>query len=322
MSNNKFICIICNKNYKSYKSQWNHTKIYHKNNPLLSNPNDTPTIHSSNPKDTTTIHSSNPNDTPIINEIVTENNNLKCKHCNKQFIHRQNKCRHQKKCGGKYLEKCNNLQDQLDNMKQEMEQLRKNILVVINKECKTHPKTLEKINKILSNETNNTTNNIINSNNIIINNYIIELGQEKVFDVLSEKEKMSILSKKNDVLTHAIEYIHFNEKYPQFKNVIITNNTNNIAYKYDSKKKKFIATDKKELIDDIIFERMSDIEEFYDNYEDKLDTKTKSIIKKYIDKLSEDDEYKETMNKKIKLIIYNNRDKVSKEIVRNLEVIV
>ena len=127
---------------------------------------------------------------------------------------------------------------------------------------------------------------------------------------------------KNDVLTHAIEYIHFNEKYPQFKNVIITNNTNNIAYKYDSKKKKFIATDKKELIDDIIFERMSDIEEFYDNYEDKLDSKTKSIIKKYIDKLSEDDDYKETMNKKIKLIIYNNRDKVSKEIVRNLEVIV
>ena len=349
MSNNKFICTKCTKYYKSYKSLWNHTKIYHKNNPLLSNPNDTTTIHISNPNDTTTIHlsnpndtttihSTNPNDTTIINEVIIENNNLKCKHCNKQFIHRQNKCRHQKKCGEKYFKKCNNLQNQLDNMKKEMDQLRKNILVVINKECKTHPKTLEKINKILSNTTNNTTNNIINSNNIIINNYIIELGQEKVFDVLSEKEKMSILSKKNDVLTHAIEYIHFNERYPQFKNVIITNNTNNIAYKYDSKKKKFIATDKKELIDDIIFERMSDIEEFYDNYEDKLDSKTKSIIRtkgyKYIDKLSEDDEYsckatnwpkgsyKETMNKKIKLIIYNNRDKVSKEIVRNLEVIV
>ena len=194
MSNNKFICTICNKYYKSYKSLWNHTKIYHKNNPLLGNPKNTIDQIDGNPKDTIIIHSSNPKDTSIItdeiitneitNEIIIENNNLKCKHCNKQFIHKQNKCRHQKKCGEKYLKKCNNLQDQLDTIKQEMEQLRKNILVVINKECKTHPKTLEKINKILSKTTNINSNNV-NSNNIIINNYtnIIELGQEKVFDV-------------------------------------------------------------------------------------------------------------------------------------------
>ena len=198
---NNYICTQCNKKYKSYQSLWNHNKRYHQNIKLSSHQKTTFDQLDSHLKTTpnklvshlkTTINklSSNQKTTTIPSdeiEIVSDIDikKFECKHCNKKFKHSQNKFRHQKKCGEKYLEKCNNLQDQLDTIKQEMEQLRKNILVVINKECKTHPKTLEKINKILSNTNNNVNSNNVNSNNIIINNYtnIIELGQEKVFDV-------------------------------------------------------------------------------------------------------------------------------------------
>lgn len=63
-------------------------------------------------------------------------------------------------------------------------------------------------------------------------------------------------------------------------------------------------------------------ETFYDNNIDNLDDKTKNIIETFINKMDNNTEYKEYKKKEIKLIIYNNRDKVSKEIIQNLEVIV
>jgi hypothetical protein len=60
-----------------------------------------------------------------------------------------------------------------------------------------------------------------------------------------------------------VEYAHFNDKYPgeatrlltllkdapQFKNILITNTQNTLAYKYDTKKKQFVAVNKDELLD-------------------------------------------------------------------------
>ena len=75
---------------------------------------------------------------------------------------------------------------------------------------------------------------------------------------------------------HLVEYAHFNDKYPQFKNILITNTQNKLAYKYDIRTKQFIAVDKDDLLEDIVDERMCDINSFYE----ELDTKTKEIFKK------------------------------------------
>ena len=40
--------------------------------------------------------------------------------------------------------------------------------------------------------------------------------------------------------------------YPQFKNILITNLQNNLAYKYDEDKKIFITISKERLLEDII----------------------------------------------------------------------
>ena len=110
-----------------------------------------------------------------------------------------------------------------------------------------------------------------------------------------------------------VEYTHFNDKYPQFKNILITNTQNTLAYKFDTKKKQFIAVNKDELLDDIVDERMCDINSFYEELENNLDDKTKEIIEKVKDKIENDPAYKELKKKDIKLIIYNNRKKVIKD---------
>ena len=77
--------------------------------------------------------------------------------------------------------------------------------------------------------------------------------------------------------------------------------------KQDQTANNFIATNKNELLDEIINERLNDIEEFYDINLDKLDKRTKNIINTFIQKMEEDDKYKLKKKNEIKLIIYNNR---------------
>ena len=182
---------------------------------------------------------------------------------------------------------------------------------------KDAPKTLQKINKQLNGD-HNTVNENNTTNNITYN--IIGLGHENLTDVFSKKEKMAILKYRYCSLPHLVEYTHFNDKYPQFKNILITNTQNKLAYRYDIKKKQFIAVDKDELLEDIVDSRMCDINSFYEELEEELDTKTKEILDKVKDKIENEPSYKELKKQDIKLIIYNNRKKVSKEISDNLEI--
>ena len=68
--------------------------------------------------------------------------------------------------------------------------------------------------------------------------------------------------------------------YPQFKNILITNLQNNLAYKYDEDKKIFITISKERLLEDIISERMYDINTFYEELKKILDVKKSEIIEK------------------------------------------
>ena len=215
----------------------------------------------------------------------------------------------------------NLLIEQLKEQREQNQEMKKTLMELINKNCKVHPKTLQKINKQLNISDNGTVNENINNgtvNNITYN--IIGLGHENLTEVFSKKEKMAILKYRYYSLPQLVEYAHFNDKYPQFKNILITNTQNNLAYKYDTKKKQFVAVNKDELLDDIVDERMCDINSFYEELEKELDEKTKEILDKVKDKIENDPAYKEIKKKDIKLIIYNNRKKVSKESTKDLEI--
>jgi hypothetical protein len=284
-----YICELCNKNYKSYQSLWNHNKKFHTSKSIESPLSPLKTSESPSKS---------------FESIIVSDKIYKCKYCNKIYNNKNSKWSHQNKC--KSITEANlqdenvNLKNKVEIFEKEMELMKKQLLTLMNKSCKIHPKTFNKINKQINN------NNYIN---------IIQLGNESISDLFSQNQQIGILKYRHQCLSKLIKEVHFNDKYPQFKNILITNTQNNIAYKYDNKENNFVAIDKKELLDDIISERMGDIETFYDNQLDFLDNKTKEVIKFFINKMEdENSEYYENRVKEIKLLIYNNRNKVSKDL--------
>jgi hypothetical protein len=256
---------------------------------------------------TTNLHQN----TPIIQPHKYE-----CEYCNNIFSRSDSLNRHYNRC--KYKIKYSDqiykdeiiklLKEELKKQQEQIIEMKNQLIETMNKKCKVHPKTLQKINKQLINDNKNINNGTIN------NTYnIIGLGHENLDQVFTRKEKMAILKNRFYCLPELVEYTHFNDKYPQFKNILITNTQNTLAYKYDTKKNQFMAINKDELLEDIVDARICDISSFYEELENDLDQKTKEIIEKVIDKIENDPAYKEIKKKDIKLIIYNNRKKVVKD---------
>ena len=280
MSDDKILCKYCNKEYKNKQSRSNHYYLYH-----------------SIPKVETCIPSNG------IQKNVK--NNLMCKHCNKLYSTRQNTWKHEQKC------KIKNNNINIEQLKKENEDIKKEVSELRNllqKSLKIHPKTLNKIN----NQLNNTNNGTIN------NNYI-QLGHENLDDILSKKDKLTILNKKGNSLKDLIDLVHISDKYKQFKNVYITNLQNTIGYKFDQKNNKFIAVNKSDLLDDIIECRMLDIQTFYDELGDNFNNETKNIIERFIERMGDNEDPLKQINKdEIKLLLYNARDKIK---IKNEDII-
>ena len=103
------------------------------------------------------------------------------------------------------------------------------------KQCKIHPKTLQKINKQIINNNNNNNNNSNNINNGIIINNIVKFGargpkrsshpcgSERLSEILTEAEMMKITKYINLSVNESIKMVHFNNKRPQYKNIRIKN---------------------------------------------------------------------------------------------------
>ena len=309
------LCKYCNKEYASYSSRSNHIKRYHSEVYSKSNP----VVGTTSPTVTSEVISKS--SIPEINETT---NKYKCKRCNAVFKYKQGKWRHEQKCESninsvetlkKVLndkdEKIELLTKQNEENNKNLVELKNIVLELINKNCKMHPKTLEKINKQL-NSNNTITNSNINSNNTTINNNntIIQFGKEKLYDVFSKQEQINVLNNGFQCLSYLVNYAHFNSKYPQFKNIAITNLQNNIAYKYNEKTKKFDVVTKDELLSEIISERMYDINEFFDNYGDKINKTMQLAIKSFIQKM-DSKTYENEKKKELKIVIYNNKDQVN-----------
>jgi len=288
-------CKICNKKYASYKSLWFHNYKYHKKNVVVNLPVEEKNVVINLPN----------------KEIVSDNRI--CKFCNKKLCDRKYRWKHEQTCKNKNNNEIDKMkleieqskleiektkietQKQLENSKKEMENL-KNML---QKALKIHPKTLNKINNQLNNS--GTINNIT----------IIQLGHENLSDVLSEKQKKFILDRQAMSINHLVDLVHVSGKYNKFKNVYITNLQSTFAYKFDEKQNKFIAVNKNELLTDIVDSRMYDIQKFYDEIYPELEARKAEQIKKFIDRMgNEEDELKDIKKEEIKLILYNNRDKI------------
>ena len=271
LSKYTFVCKTCNKNYKSKQSLWNHKNKYHiHQNPPIS------TIILQNP---TKHHQITPN-------VSSPNNNkYQCEYCLNIFSRNDSLNRHYTRCKIKKSNQNSNdeiidmLKNTVKQQSEEINNVKKTLMEIINKKCKIHPKTLQKINKQLNGDNNGIINENNTTNNITYN--IIGFGHENLSDVFSKKEKLKILKHKYCSLPHLVEYAHFNDKYPQFKNILITNTQNKLAYKYDIKSKQFIAINKDELLEDIVDARMCDISSLSKKSLDFLDNLAEEKVKTF-----------------------------------------
>ena len=277
-------CNICDKKYKHRQSLNNHNRKFHpKNEPnIRQNP---PNILQNPPKSS------------IINP-------LECIYCHKIFKRSDflkkhndlNRCKIKKKLEKENAELKKQNQELKEKYGKEIEELKKQLLELINRKGKIHHKTLQKINK-QNNIQNNTQNNI----------NIIGFCHENLNELFSKKEKLKILKNRYGSLNSLIEYAHFNDKYPELKNIRISNLNNNVAHKFDNKKQKFIATTKDDLLNDLIMFRMFDIEHFQGSCEDKLNEKENEILNKMTEQFTNDeDKFIEERKEGIKYLVYNN----------------
>ena len=218
------------------------------------------------------------------------NNKLKCDYCNKEFSFRQGKHVHMKKCKIKYDENIKEtaLKEEINKMKKEMEELKQQLIINGN-------------NNTINNNSNNTTHNIIQ---------LVAYGKENIDDVFTKKEQKDILKHKCNAIEKITKEIHCNDKFPQCRNIFITNLKDNIAYTYDDEYKDFIAVDKNKTLEDLIRKKAGNMETFLKNNEFDLKENFRNKIEEIIDRASMDDDFISAVRKEIELLLYNNRNKI------------
>ena len=241
--------------------------------------------------------------TPIDSQMTPDGSKYKCGFCNIILSKNSNLHRHLLICKEKKKIEDKEQLVKYKDMEEENKKLKLQIQNLINTKCKMHYKTLNKINNNLK-----INGNQINKNNCIeyINNVhnhntninIIELGKENLFDVLSEKERLNILKHRYGSIEYLINHVHFNEKYPQFHNIIVTNINNNIAYKYDKKTNQFKAIEKSRLLELLVDSRAIDVETFYELDRDKLLERDKIVLDELLKRMNDNNKQLKSENTK------------------------
>lgn len=238
----------------------------------------------------------------------TMDSNIKhfCKGCNTSFSTRSNLLRHQKRknCllvielqtknnklsleNEKLQERLNNVDDDVNNMKNKMVEIEK---------------------KLESNPSGGISNNTVNShnNNTIIN--IVNFGHED-FDKLSRPELIKVINAKYGALRNYVEFTHLNNRIPEQKNVKITNMRSNDCQVVENDR--WVTKNVNEVIDEIINNGVNNIENYLDDHDIKLSGDKLEKLRDLLDNIQQNKNSKITKNTKleIKRLLYDNKDKV------------
>jgi hypothetical protein len=307
-------CKICVKQYKSYKSLWNHNKKFHSEEDIKS------------PKKTEKVCKES-------EKVLNSPKQYCCRTCKKVYTNKNSRWSHE--------QKCKIINDEIQKIKEEKEN--KKIELLIKKEeaailrlklklqnaNKVDNITLKKLNKLLLERNNRIKNSTINTNsnniqNNIVNNYqIVGFGKENIHELLTNQEKRMILNSKFGSLEKLIETVHCG-KYNQFKNIIVTNIKDNFLYKYDEKQGMFVLSNKAEVLNLLVDFRMGDLEVIYNDFllNNKIDNKTKDCIERFINKINystntndgKTENFKQYKINEIKMLLFNNQEKITNDI--------
>lgn len=304
-----FACEICDTSYSSSQSLSNHKRMYH-------------TIEQDDRryknKDDYLYH---------------------CRYCENKYKHYSSRAKHEGKCKPtedpieKVLEENLQIKDENTKIKEENEQIKaerdkfKDKVIKLQdkliKSTRLTAKTFKSVNKFLMERSFMNQSNNTNSLNTINNTIqISNIGYEDIMNVLTENQKKQIMNAKFRSLDKLVEITHCGE-YNQFKNIIITNLKDEFAYRYDRSKGFFVTVKKDDVIQDLINYRICNLNEIYDEIENGIDTKTKTVIQTFMEKCDSEEpyednngikypNYKEYKKDCIKILLYNNNEQNDK----------
>ena len=185
----------------------------------------------------------------------------KCKYCDKSYDILQSRWKHEQKCQVK--------NNEIDKLKYEIELLKKN-----------------NNNQIIT--TNNNSNNTNNSNNNNINNTIniVKFGSERLSEILSENEMFKISEYINNSINESIKRVHFNDKRPELKNIMIKNLKDKNVHIFDGKK--FIVDNKYRNLYELIDNHIFNIQTFINNNKDNFSENHLIRLEKFLQLVEND----------------------------------
>ena len=191
------------------------------------------------------------------------NDNYICKKCNKSYKTKKSFINHDKKCNGLSILTCP-----------------KCMITFSSRFCKSsHMKrnncTAKSIIHYNKENNNIVINNIVNNNNIVINNNIIinNYGSERI-DYITFEDIMNILLKGgNNIVPRYIEFKHFNDNFPENKNIKYEKNNRclireNGEWKY---------TNIEQLSNKLINKNSYELSKYYNNKKNNIEERIKDI---------------------------------------------
>jgi hypothetical protein len=261
-----------------------------------------------------------------------------CKYCNKEFTridslnrHILNRCKVKKEQENSKEEIFKKLLEQYEELKKEHTEF-KNKITILENQVTTNNSSKKIYN------TKNTQNNM--QNNINVNISLVAHGEEDLKKISWNVFKDAINKSGVQIFEKLTEGIHFNDKYPEYKNIYISDYNRDKCMKFDGKKWILESFDPiyNDLIDKLLEFGYINEEKSKEMYENKqLKENSFNLIKermrwlRLLDNYADDLEYSENeetidmkqfrkkhdkenaekkVKEKVKKILYNNKEKI------------
>jgi len=203
-----------------------------------------------------------------------------CEYCNKSFKSKQSMYRHKRLY-------CKSVKDNDISIKE--------LKLMVNEQNNHINKLIDKVG------TTNITHNNIN-NNIQLNSY----GNEDI-SYITDKLKTNLLKGPFNMIPKLIEQVHFNNKKPENKNIVLPNKKENKIKIFSGDK--WIYKNKCDVINDLVDGKYFILDTHYENAcKDNLPHFTKNKYEEFRDMFDEkDNKLHEQLKKECELLLLNNR---------------
>lgn len=134
---------------------------------------------------------------------------------------------------------------------------------------------------------------------------LVGFGKEDL-SKLKISKILNALKKGHNSIIELTKAVHFNSEHPEYHNIYISNMRDKYAMMYDGKK--WLLTNRNELIDKIYEEKKSYIEDNLEKFDDLLSEQQVDSLRSWLD---DDVDKVNEIKEEIKLLLYNSRDTIN-----------